>query len=188
MAHELSIGALHPLQKADDAIQDVMEHHSVNEEDDDIDDMEHHSVNEDDDDIESGSTSSLNSDTDSNDFLVPKYENPGPDPDDLGAPSQSTFTRTFIRQVVKKMEPLIRQILTGRHTSQFANNTSSIKAFRKENPYWPLEKCSDMVHEIELYLVGVQDDVGKRASMTLSQLSKFIVWPEIITAVCNNLG
>eukprot|EP00731_Ephydatia_muelleri_P011379 Em0006g273a len=150
MAHELSIGALHPLQKADDAIQDVMEHHSVNEEDDDIDDMEHHSVNEDDDDIESGSTSSLNSDTDSNDFLVPKYENPGPDPDDLGAPS--------------------------------------IKAFRKENPYWPLEKCSDMVHEIELYLVGVQDDVGKRASMTLSQLSKFIVWPEIITAVCNNLG
>ena len=37
-------------------------------------------MNEDDDDIESGSTSSLNSDTDSNDFLVPEYENPGPDP------------------------------------------------------------------------------------------------------------
>eukprot|EP00731_Ephydatia_muelleri_P005262 Em0002g1438a len=72
MAHELSIGAQHPLQKSDDAIQDVMEHHSVNEDDDDI---------------ESGSTSSLNSDTDSNDFLVPEYENPGPDPDDLGAPS-----------------------------------------------------------------------------------------------------
>ncbi|KAL5505561.1 hypothetical protein EMCRGX_G007013 [Ephydatia muelleri] len=71
MAHELSIGAQHPLQKSDDAIQDVMEHHSVNEDDDDI---------------ESGSTSSLNSDTDSNDFLVPEYENPGPDPDDLGAP------------------------------------------------------------------------------------------------------
>ena len=58
------------------------------------------------------------------------------------------------------------------YTSQFANNTSSIKAFRKENPY-------SYVHEIELYLVGVQDDVGKRASMTLSQLSKFIVWPEV---------
>ena len=43
-------------------------------------------MNEDDDDIESGSTSSLNSDTDSNDFLVPEYENPGPDPDVLGAP------------------------------------------------------------------------------------------------------
>ena len=42
-------------------------------------------MNEDDDDIESGSTSSLNSDTDSNDFLVTEYENPGPDPDDLGA-------------------------------------------------------------------------------------------------------
>ncbi|KAL5491810.1 hypothetical protein EMCRGX_G017174 [Ephydatia muelleri] len=71
MAHELSIGALHPLHKSDDAIQDVMEHHSVNEDDDDI---------------ESGSTSSLNFDTDSNDVLVPEYENPGPDPDDLGAP------------------------------------------------------------------------------------------------------
>ena len=58
----------------------------MNEDDDDIDGMEHHRVNEaDDDDIESGSTSSLNSDTDSNDFLVPEYENPGPDPDDLGA-------------------------------------------------------------------------------------------------------
>ena len=45
--------------------------------------MEHHS--EDDDVIESESTSSLNSDTDSNDFLVPEYENPGPDPDDLTA-------------------------------------------------------------------------------------------------------
>ena len=43
-------------------------------------------MNEDDDDIESGSTSSLNFDTDSNDVLVPEYENPGPDPDDLGAP------------------------------------------------------------------------------------------------------
>ena len=43
-------------------------------------------MNEDDDDIESGSTSSLNSDTDSNDFLVAEYENPGPDPDDLGTP------------------------------------------------------------------------------------------------------
>ena len=37
-------------------------------------------MNEDDDDIESGSTSSLNSDTDANDFLVPEYQNPGPDP------------------------------------------------------------------------------------------------------------
>ena len=37
--------------------------------------MEHHSVNEDDEDIESGSTCSLNSDTDSNDFLVPENEN-----------------------------------------------------------------------------------------------------------------
>eukprot|EP00731_Ephydatia_muelleri_P012972 Em0007g282a len=52
--------------------------------------MEHHSVNEDDDDIESGSTSSLNSDTDSNDFLVTEYENPGPDPDDLGARATNT--------------------------------------------------------------------------------------------------
>ena len=42
--------------------------------------------------------------------------------------------------------------LTGRHTSQFANNTSSIKAFRKENPYWPLEKCSDMVCIIHFML------------------------------------
>ena len=40
------------------------------------------------------------------------------------------------------------------------------------------------VHEIELYLVGVQDDVGKRASMTLSQLSKFIVWPEVSDLKC----
>ena len=56
----------------------------MNEEDDDKDVMERHSVNEeDDDDIESGSTSSLNSDTDSNDLLVP---DPGPDPDDLGDP------------------------------------------------------------------------------------------------------
>ena len=58
----------------------------MNEEEDDIDVMEHHSVNEeDDDDIESESTSSLNSDTDLNDFLVPEYENPGPDPNNLGA-------------------------------------------------------------------------------------------------------
>ena len=35
-----------------------------------------------------------------------------------------------------------------------------------------------LVHE--LYLTGgVQDDVGKRASTTLSQHSKFIVWPEV---------
>ncbi|KAL5489102.1 hypothetical protein EMCRGX_G018157 [Ephydatia muelleri] len=48
--------------------------------------MKHHCVNEeDDDDIKSGSTSSLNSDTDSNDFLVPEYENRGPDPDDFTA-------------------------------------------------------------------------------------------------------
>ncbi|KAL5491870.1 hypothetical protein EMCRGX_G017236 [Ephydatia muelleri] len=65
----------------------------------------------------------MNSDTDSNDFLVSEYENPGPEPDDLGAhrwgrehyiryfpsnrlkrksDSQSPFTRTFIRQMVKK--------------------------------------------------------------------------------------
>ncbi|KAL5480087.1 hypothetical protein EMCRGX_G023709 [Ephydatia muelleri] len=116
VAYELSIGALHPLKKADDVIEDVMEHQSVNKEDDDI---------------ESGSTSSLNSDTDSNDFLVPEYENPGPDADGLTA------------------------LKWGRE--HYISYT--------------------------LYLVGVQDDVGKRASMTLSQLSKFTVWPEIITAV-----
>ena len=79
-----------------------MEHHSVNEEDDDIDVMEHHSVNEDD--IESGSTSSLNSDTDSNDFLVPEYENPGPDPDDLGALKwgREHYIRYFSSNLLKR--------------------------------------------------------------------------------------
>ena len=64
-----------------------------------------------------------------------------------------------------------------------------------KNPYWPLKIGSDMVHECcmlyvtdillyilvhELYLTGgVQDDVGLRASMKLSQHSKFIVWPEV---------
>ena len=66
--------------------------------------MEHHSVNEDDDDIESGSTSSLNSDTDSNDFLVPEYENPGPDPDDLGAPrwGREHYIRYFPSNLLKR--------------------------------------------------------------------------------------
>eukprot|EP00731_Ephydatia_muelleri_P025571 Em0017g654a len=120
MACELSIGALHPLKKADDAIQDVMEHHS---EDDDV--------------IESESTSSLNSDTDSNDFLVPECENPGPDPDDL----------------------------------------TTLKWGREHYIRCIPEEKSRQVCEIELYLVGAQNDVGKRASMTLFQLSKFIMWP-----------
>ena len=73
----------------------------MNEEDDDIGVMEHHSVNEDDDDIESGSTSS---DTDSNDFLVPEYENPGPDPDDLGAPrwGREHYIRYFPSNLLKR--------------------------------------------------------------------------------------
>lgn len=27
--------------------------------------------------------------------------------------------------------------------------------------------------------MGIQDDVGKNASMTLSEVNKFIVWPEV---------
>eukprot|EP00731_Ephydatia_muelleri_P002470 Em0001g2470a len=189
IAFELSVGALYPLQKADDdALQGVTECHSVNEVDGD----------DDDDDIEIGSPISLNSDIHSDDFLVPDFENPGPDPDDLTAlkwgrdhyirsfphhllkrkESESPFTRRSIRQVVKKMEPLIRCFITGRQMSMFKNHIPYIRTLRKENPYWPLETCCDMVHEIELYLMGIQDDVGKNASMTLSEVNKFIVWPE----------
>eukprot|EP00731_Ephydatia_muelleri_P017052 Em0010g150a len=76
IAFELSVGALYPLQKADDnALQGVTECHCVNEVDGD----------DDDDDIEIGSPISLNSDIHSDDFLVPDFENPGPDPDDLTA-------------------------------------------------------------------------------------------------------
>ena len=31
-----------------------------------------------------------------------------------------------------------------------------------------------LVHEIELYFIRVQDDVGKRASIALSQHAKFV--------------
>ncbi|KAL5484480.1 hypothetical protein EMCRGX_G020990 [Ephydatia muelleri] len=142
IAFELSVGALYPLQKADDdALQGVTECHSVNEVDGD----------DDDDDIEIGSPISLNSDIHSDDLLVPDFENPGPDPDDLTAlkwgrdhyirsfphhllkrkESESPFTRRSIRQVVKKME----------------------------------------VHEIELYLMGIQDDVGGGA-MIMKHIQK----------------
>eukprot|EP00731_Ephydatia_muelleri_P017064 Em0010g162a len=171
IAFELSVGALYPLQKADDnALQGVTECHCVNEVDGD----------DDDDDIEIGSPISLNSDIHSDDFLVPDFKNFGPDPDDLTAlkwgrdhyirsfphhllkrkESESPFTRRSIRQVVKKMEPLIRCFITGRQMSMFKNHIPYIKTLRKENPYWPLETCCDMVHEIELYLMGIQDYVG----------------------------
>ena len=67
--------------------------------------MKHHCVNEeDDDDIKSGSTSSLNFDTDSNDFLVPEYENRGPDPDDFTALKwgREHYTRCFPRNILKR--------------------------------------------------------------------------------------
>ena len=66
--------------------------------------MEHQSVNKEDDDIESGSTSSLNSDTDSNDFLVPEYENPGPDADGLTALKwgREHYIRYFPRNLLKR--------------------------------------------------------------------------------------
>ena len=59
-------------------------------------------MKEDDDDIESGSTSSLNSDTDSNDFLVPEYENPGPDPDDLPMWGREHYIRYFPSNRLKR--------------------------------------------------------------------------------------
>ena len=48
--------------------------------------------------------SSLNSDTDLNDFLVPEYENPGPDPDDLGAPrwGREHYIRYFPSNFLKQ--------------------------------------------------------------------------------------
>ena len=54
----------------------------------------------------------------------------------------------------------ITHLLTATNTTDFnwkayikicKKNISSIKAFRKENPYWPLEKCSDMVCIIHFY-------------------------------------
>ena len=51
---------------------------------------------------------SLNSDTDSNDFLVPEYENPGLDPDDLGASrwGRKHYVRYFPSNLLKRKAEL----------------------------------------------------------------------------------
>ncbi|KAL5499562.1 hypothetical protein EMCRGX_G010999 [Ephydatia muelleri] len=155
IAFELSIGALYPLQKADDdALQGVTECHSVNEVDGD----------DDDDNIEIGSPISLNSDIHSDDFLVPDFENPGPDPDDLTALKwgRDHYIRSFPHHLLKRKESGEED--GGRQMSMFKNHIPYIKTLRKENPYWPLETCCDMVHEIELYLMGIQDDVVRQTS------------------------
>lgn len=70
-----------------------------------------HSVNEvdgddNDDDIEIGSPISLNSDIHSDDFLVPDFENPGPDPDDLTALKwgRDHYITSFPHHLLKRKE------------------------------------------------------------------------------------
>ncbi|KAL5469108.1 hypothetical protein EMCRGX_G030306 [Ephydatia muelleri] len=79
----------------------VTECHSVNEVDSD----------DDYDDIEIGSPISLNSDIHSDDFLVPDFENPGPDPDDLTALKwgRDHYIRSFPHHLLKRKERNVRQ-------------------------------------------------------------------------------
>ena len=86
----------------------------------------------------------------------------------------------------------------GQSTSEFCStaHAQTIAKLNKSDMDWPLQKCLDMVctctapifvyllkktqvSEINLFIIGMESDVRRAASLTLSQTNRFIVWPEV---------
>eukprot|EP00731_Ephydatia_muelleri_P006743 Em0003g991a len=167
---------------------------------------------EDDSYAEAENDTDCNSDTDGDhnagvpqDFLVPDFRN-APDPDDIFAlrwgkslymknfphfkrktlDKHYPFPRHIIRRVVKDLEPTLRAILSKDTVSDLQIYFNEIKQLHKEDLYWPLLECSDMVLEVFYYLQELDCDVKKQAALSLSLVNKCVVWPEIVVALLMN--
>ena len=80
-------------------------------------------------------------------------------------------------------QPMIRNILEGKKFTDYHQQIQLVEKVTKMDCGWPLQHCYDMVSEIFCYLQELESDVKSTATVFMTRINRFIVWPEIITTL-----